>query len=401
MVPGQSLEQGQISAIVNLVAGSITGMKPESVTVVDQSGKLLSQEINGDASLTHMSVQQMEYVRRQEDYIRQRAADMLYPVLGNDNFRIQIAADVDFSKVEETKEALDPARLLRSENVKEDKNTANNAAGIPGSLSNRAPVATDKNSKDSAKNTQATTATENNKQTQTERNEYSRQYDGSRTVTHTEFPSGRIRQLSVSVLLNQKIAPKNGWNETQLHEIEDLVKRASGFDHSRGDQFSLASFDFSPAIVSPTGASPETLPWWQQSSLQELLRYGVGSLLGLALIFFGIRPLVKHLVSLQRADQTNEATIKHTEPTIQTIGSRGASRAAISDDDINAMLNDVAMQKGDHPTLSDNLPLDLDDLPAVGSDFDMQLQHLQLLVDKETARVTDVIKLWINGNERH
>ena len=396
LVPGQSLEQGQIAAIVNLVAGSITGMKPEAVTVVDQSGRLLSQEMNGDASLSHMSVQQMEYVRRLEDYIRQRAGDMLYPVVGNDNFRIQIAADVDFSKVEETKEALDPNQILRSESSKEDKNSANNTGGVPGSLSNRPPTATtDKNSKDSASKTTA----DNSKQTLTERHEYNRQYDNSRTVTHTEYPLGRVKQLSVSVLLNQKTAPKAGWSAEQLREIEGLVKRATGFDMARGDQFSLASFDFSPTVVS--SAPNEELPWWQQSSLQEMLRYGVGSLLGLALIFFGIRPLVKHLVSLQRSESSSEQNTKHTEPTLQTIGSRPASRAAVSDDDINAMLNDVAMQQGDRPTLSDNSPLDLDDLPAVGSDFDMQLQHLQLLVDKETARVTDVIKLWINGNERH
>ena len=396
LVPGQSLEQGQIAAIVNLVAGSITGMKPEAVTVVDQSGRLLSQEMNGDASLSHMSVQQMEYVRRLEDYIRQRAGDMLYPVVGNDNFRIQIAADVDFSKVEETKEALDPNQILRSESSKEDKNSANNTGGVPGSLSNRPPTATtDKNSKDSA----SKTTVDNSKQTLTERHEYNRQYDNSRTVTHTEYPLGRVKQLSVSVLLNQKTAPKAGWSAEQLREIEGLVKRATGFDMARGDQFSLASFDFSPTVVS--SAPNEELPWWQQSSLQEMLRYGVGSLLGLALIFFGIRPLVKHLVSLQRSESSSEQNTKHTEPTLQTIGSRPASRTAVSDDDINAMLNDVAMQQGDRPTLSDNSPLDLDDLPAVGSDFDMQLQHLQLLVDKETARVTDVIKLWINGNERH
>jgi flagellar M-ring protein FliF len=316
-------------------------------------------------------------------------------VVGNDNFRIQIAADVDFSKVEETKEALDPNQILRSESSKEDKNSANNTGGVPGSLSNRPPaVSPDKNSKDSA----SKTATDNSKQTLTERHEYNRQYENSRTVTHTEYPLGRIKQLSVSVLLNQKTAPKTGWNAEQLGEIEELVKRATGFDVARGDQFSLASFDFSPTVV--TTVPNEELPWWQQSSLQEMLRYGVGSLLGLALIFFGIRPLVKHLVSLQRAESLSETSSKHTEPTLQTIGSRN-SRAAVSDDDINAMLNDVAMQQGDRPTLSDNSPLDLDDLPAVGSDFDMQLQHLQLLVDKETARVTDVIKLWINGNERH
>lgn len=398
--PGHSLDQEQIAAILNLVAGSITGMKPESVTVVDQSGHLLSHQASGEASLAQLSVQQMDYVRRLEDYIRQRSSDMLYPLLGNDNFRIQVAADVDFSKVQETREDIDPDKVLRSESGKEDSHSNKTTSGVPGSLSNRPPEPTTTNKKTGA-TTPNSTASNNDKNTAepaTERSEFNRQYDSSRTVTHTEYPLGRIRQLSISVLLNQKAAPKQGWSKDQLSEIEDLVKKAAGFESTRQDQFSLASFDFSPTIV--TTLPSEDMPWWQTEHYQELLRYGIGALLGLALIFFGIRPLVRHLVSLQKTD-TDEAN-EHTAPaTITNRNTASARPFTATDDDINALLNDVATQQSGQIAGSEEIAIDLDELPTIGSDFDAQLKHLQLLVDKEAVRVTEVIKLWINGNERH
>ena len=97
-----------VEAIANLVAGSISGMKPGAVTVVDQSGQLLSAELGDKAGFGKQSVQQMEYVRKLEQYIRQRASDMLYPMLGTGNFRVQIAADVNFNAVEETQQQLIP-----------------------------------------------------------------------------------------------------------------------------------------------------------------------------------------------------------------------------------------------------------------------------------------------------
>lgn len=406
LVPGQSLDQEQVASVVNLVAGSITGMKPEAVTVVDQSGRLLSQDLNGDASLARMSVQQIDYVRRLEDYIRQRASDMLYPVLGSDNFRLQIAADVDFSKVDETREDIDPNKVLSSESGKEDQNTETSAGGgIPGSLSNRPPAAAPNNNATQPQNQNGTATTDNAKpKEQTSRHEFNRQYTNGKTITHTEYPMGRIKQLNISVLLNEKSAPKNGWTPDQLKEIESLVKRASGFDETRNDQFSIATFGFASATTVNNG---DEIPWWQQRSLQEILRYVVGSILGLALIFFGIRPMVKHLVGLSHSDSKPVVPAGPAEPTIATIGGTtrtpvpATNMAGVADADIAAMLNDVAQQQGGGAAADMWDPAaDMGDLPPVGSDFDLQLKHLQMLVDKETARVTDVIKLWINGNGR-
>lgn len=396
LAAGTELASGQVEAIINLVAGSVSGMKPEAVTVVDQAGRLLSARLHEGDSDGHLSVQQIDYVRRLEDYIRQRAADMLYPMLGSDNFRIQVAADVDFNRVEQTEEALPGQPVLRSESGKQDNSLDKIAAGIPGSLSNRPPQTaadTAANKKNGA--TPATAqAGSSPDTTRNERSEFKRDYVTGRAVTHTQFQQGRLQRLHVSVLLNQAMAPKGGWSKAQLDEIHDLIERAVGFESDRGDQISLTSFPFTEAAVDP-GNFGEA--WWQHPLFETGVRYGLGSLLCLLLLLLGIRPLVRHLVAQHRQETAPaDADKAHAEPTLAMGAAGGASAGnlpAEMDPNVMRLLDDVFPGGGGH----DLPPLSVDELPPVGSDLDVQLKHLHLLVDQETARVTEVIKLWVNG----
>lgn len=382
MAAGQQLERGQVEAIVNLVAGSISGLKPEAVTVVDQTGRLLSADLADGDGMGQMSLQQIDYVRRLEDYTRQRAADMLYPLLGSDNFRIQVAADVDFNKVEETHETVDPTPVLRSETGKNDDSVDKIAAGIPGSLSNRPPVTAADAEQNAAKETSAPT------DARSQRSEFNREYENGRSVTHTQFQQGRLQQLHVSVLLNQSIAPKGGWSKEQLGEMEAMVQRAVGFEADRGDQISLTSFPFTPAAVDPSAYGEA---WWQKPILQSAMRYGIGTLLCLVLVLLGIRPLVKHLVQQNKPAPVERASNEDHEPGFASEPTLGKSQNNMTPN-MMAVLEDMLPGEMDLP------PLGLEELPPVGSDYDVQLKHLQLLVDQETTRVTEVIKLWVNGN---
>src|SRR5690606_38564908 len=110
-------EQGQ--AIANLVAGSITGMSPNSVRIVDQKGTLLSEAYDEDP-LVGSGSKQVEYVSKIERRISRSASQMLNPVLGQDNFIVQVSANVDFSQIEETSENLDGTPFLLQENVVSD-----------------------------------------------------------------------------------------------------------------------------------------------------------------------------------------------------------------------------------------------------------------------------------------
>ncbi|BEE19457.1 lateral flagellar M-ring protein FliFL [Aeromonas enteropelogenes] len=384
--PGQSLEPGQVEAIANLVAGSISGMKPGAVTVVDQAGQLLSAEVGDKATFGKQSVQQMEYTRKLEQYIRQRANDMLIPMLGNGNFRVQIAADVNFNAVEETQQQLDPSGVLTRESSKSDKTIDSLALGIPGALSNRPPETT-ANAAEDGKEKEAPSKGD----ARTERQEVTKQYENSRTIVHTRYQQGRLEKINVSVLLNQQIAPKEGWNADQLEQIRQMVERAVGFDQTRGDQISLQVFSF-------TGAPAVTIPessWWETPYWQDSLRYLVGGLLGLTLVFFGIRPLVKHLV---RTQQPVDETVEQEEEQEPTVGLAMRRSGDEEDEAATAMSNSLIRSEGaGQPHFA---AVDMDSLPEPGSELEVQLKHLQLLVEKDTARVAEVIRTWVSGNEQ-
>ncbi|MFM5868324.1 lateral flagellar M-ring protein FliFL [Aeromonas caviae] len=390
--PGQTMEPGQVEAIANLVAGSISGMKPGAVTVVDQSGQLLSAELGDKAGFGKQSVQQMEYVRKLEQYIRQRASDMLSPMLGTGNFRVQIAADVNFNAVEETQQQLDPNAVVTRESNKSDKTIDALALGIPGALSNRPPETAPKADQAATEGNAAQEPAKND--TRTERQEVSRQYESSRTIVHTRYQQGRLEKMNVSILLNQQSAPKEGWSPEQLEQIRQMVERSVGFDGTRGDQISLQVFDFTGAVpVEPPASSWLETPYWQDS-----LRYLVGGLLGLTLVFFGIRPLVKHLVRTQQYPDTDAVQ----EPDEEQEPTMGLSMRREGDGELEESATGKSLSQSQsefrlEPQFSS---LDLEALPEPGSELEVQLKHLQLLVDKDTARVAEVVRQWVSGNEQ-
>nr|WP_265436456.1 lateral flagellar M-ring protein FliFL [Aeromonas media] len=388
--PGQSMEPGQVEAIANLVAGSISGMKPGAVTIVDQAGQLLSAELGDKAGFGKQSVQQMEYVRKLEQYIRQRASDMLHPMLGTGNFRVQIAADVNFNSVEETQQQLDPNGVVTKESNKSDKTIDALALGIPGALSNRPPETAPQT--EAAAEGNAATPEPAKNDTRTERQEVSKQYENSRTIVHTRYQQGRLERMNVSILLNQQSGPKGGWSAEQLEQIRQMVERSVGFDGVRGDQISLQVFDFTGAVpVTPPESSWLETPYWQDS-----LRYLVGGLLGLTLVFFGIRPLVKHLVRTQQYPdaEPEQEQDEEQEPTI------GLSMRRDGDDEADGTAVGKNLQQAEYKLEPQFSSLDLEALPEPGSELEVQLKHLQLLVDKDTARVAEVVRQWVSGNEQ-
>ena len=390
LISGRRMDPSQVEAIVNLVAGSVPGMRPDAVAVVDQAGRLLSVDMADGGGLSRLSEQQMDFARKLEDHIKQRAVDMLQPMLGTDNFQIQVAADIDFSAVEETREALDPQGVVQSESGKEDTTLDRLAAGIPGSLSNR-PPATEIDQGDQAPGANGAAAVNTQPtDSRSARSEFSRQYENSRSVTHTKYQQGRVKHLSVSVLLNNAAAPapaKAGtpqqWDAANLAQIQDIVQKAVGFNAHRGDQFSISAFNFTGKRAGETAS--EAPQWWQQPQQWEnYLRYLVGGIIGLTLVLVGVRPLVKYLV---RPQAPLEGTLE-AKPSGPILSAAAHYR------------NELPLAGG--AGLPDpNTQLHLDSLPEPGSDFSVQLKHLQLLADKETARVAEVIKQWVSGNDRH
>ncbi|MCL1050897.1 flagellar M-ring protein FliF [Shewanella abyssi] len=369
---GQHIQPEQITSIANLVAGSVTGMKPERVQIVDQEGNHLSADINANQDLTQARDKQLQYTLELEQSLVSRAASMLQPILGQDNFQVQVAATVNFNQVEETRESLDPQTVISQENQSTKQTSGNMALGIPGALSNQPPTAG-----------AAPAANSNTNLNQQE----SRQFEIGRSVKHTRYQQMQLENLSIAVLLNSQAAGATGWSQPQLDQISNMVQGAIGYSTNRGDQFSISSFDFAPMKV----VEFEPLPWWQAESYQAYLRYFIGAILGLGMIFFVLRPLVQHLtrtVDYNIKDNQQDAPAPLMPP------AEASGNNAISD----AQQQTDALLDITDTNASSNWSSNLS-LPAPGSPLTIQMEHLSLLANQEPARVAEVISHWINDQE--
>ncbi len=374
------LDESQVEAIVNMIAASVPGMKPGAVSVVDQSGKLLSAGL-GENAPGRVSNKQMDYVLRLEEKVSRSASEMLEPMLGAENFRVRISADVDFSKIEETRETLGNEPVLLSETTMSDRATGLQALGIPGALANQPPVPPQPGAEGNAEGAEPQGSN---------REETNRRYGTGKAVTHTRSEDARIRKLSVSILVNDAVAEGGAWAPADLEKMREVVRAAAGIDPARGDTITLQSAPF-VARVAPDGGA-ELPPVWQDLSYWEnYIRYLVGALLFLLLIIFAVRPLVRSLTR-----ETGRTIFPAARE--EKLADEFEPRQAEADEPPKVELT------GHQPAPAigaDKVPnRNVANLPPPGSELEVQLQHLRLLAEQETTRAAEVIKAWVHENGR-
>lgn len=372
--PGNNLKSEQVEAIINLVVGSVTAMKPEFVSVIDQYGRLLSADV-ASPEAGKVNAKYLEYQKSVEKQIIRRAADMLTPIVGPSNFRVQVAADMNFSQVEETQEVIDNAPVVRNEHTIQNSSIDQIALGVPGTLSNQPPVTGETSTNDS--------------QNSNARSEVNRQYAVGSSIRRTQYQQGQIEKLSVSVLLNSQAAPDGvAWSEADKTQISAMIMDAVGISNARGDSLSLMSFNFTPIEID----APPALPWWQDATVQQPLRYVIGGMLGLAMIFFVLRPLTMHLTGKDIPIQEQSSTEPKIEPEYDNLQTR-------EEREREERLNRKLSEKG--IAVSSGLDVNSDMLPAADSPLETQLKHLQLIANEEPERVAEILKQWVNINEHN
>jgi flagellar M-ring protein FliF len=291
--PGRTLGEAKVRAIGHLVASSVPGMSAEQVSIVDQSGALLSQPDTGDNRAIEMQTQI-------EDRARRALAAILAPMVGAGNYTAEIHADLDLSESQSTRESYpkDDRALRREEGAKTSGSTSTApAVGIPGALSNQPPQATQVAAAPGGTvtsppgGTPAPTASGSSDET------YSRAFDVGREISVTRQPTGRLKRLTVAVALRDVKGTKPR-SAQEIATIENLVKGAVGFDQTRGDTVAIAARPF----VEETPVDPVAFydkPWFM-----SLLRQ-VGAILAalMAFLFIG-RPILKAMK--KKGEQSKE-----------------------------------------------------------------------------------------------
>ncbi|MGF1714969.1 flagellar basal-body MS-ring/collar protein FliF [Photobacterium chitinilyticum] len=379
--PGQSLKTEQVTAIVNLVAGSVPELTAERVNVIDQQGNLLSAVIGGSDQHGRNSSRYLEYVQQLERSHIERASRMLRPLVGMNNFQVEVAADINFDRTEATEESYAPDGSVRNEFDSYDRRTAKPAEGVPGALSNRPPEEGEDEGDNKAAN---------------ERGESSRDYALDRTLKHTFYQQGQLNRLSVSVLLNGQ---PDTFSAQQLSDIKQMLADSIGINEARGDKFTVMVYPFTQAEANLLGDEPV---WWTQMVWLDYLRYILSAIVALVILLVVVRPAIRQLsggakstdvVVPEQVFPSSDETPVDMESSVTTVEDLSreseASTSVMTAQTVNAGggLSSV-VANGDLP-----------ELPSPETGLEAQSSYLQMLSEKEPERVAHVVKQWITPKD--
>lgn len=367
---GRKPEKEHIAAIVNLVAGSVSEMGKNNVTVVDQNGNLLTgQQENSDA---RQIKDQYDYTTRVEERLASRLASLVGPIVGNGRYRAEVTADLDFSSVEQAEELFNPEQqAIRSEREMSEERSGGGAGGIPGALANQPPAAAQVPEQVAGEDGQPAPQPVN------VRRESTRNYEMDRTVSYVRQELGRVKRLTVALAVDDMkvVDPQSGevsyqpWPEQELQRLNMLVRDAVGYSAARGDSVTVMN----TAFAAQEQIEFETPGFWEQPWFWDLMKQVLAGLVILVLVLGLLRPTLKSLSGGGRNERRDSADDDNYGG-LDQIGGGDALRKAMSSQD--ELL-----------------------LPGATDSYDRQLNALKGLIAEDPARVAQVMRQWVNVDD--
>jgi flagellar M-ring protein FliF len=300
--PGRSLDRAQLAGIVHLVSSSVPELSPKAVSVVDGNGTLLTQQDGGEGGL---DAQQLQHVQQIESGLQRRVIELLEPVVGRENLRASVTADVDFSESMQVSEQYrpnqgnEPAAVRSTQTSESNGGAAGAPSGVPGAQTNQPPVPASAPINGPAQRLQAAQGGNGNG---TSRREATTQYEVDKTQRTVRTATGMVKRLSAAVVVNHRtsVDPKGKTNsvpltDAEIEKLTSLVQQGIGFNKERGDTVKVINAPFRTDI----NPKADEIPLWQQPWLHDLLRtaalpIGLG-FVALLIVMTMIRPAVRTL----------------------------------------------------------------------------------------------------------
>jgi flagellar M-ring protein FliF len=285
-----TLEPQQINAIRHLVASSVNGLKPQRVSIVDESGQLLADGAANDADQAVGDERRAGFEKR----MRKQVEDIVSSVVGTGRARVQLSADFDFNRITQTSDKFDPeGRVLRSSQTREES---------AATTENNGQVTVNNELPGNAQNGNTAAARDQSKKTEETNN-----YEISRTTKTEVTEAGRVNRISVAVLVDGSYSKNEKGDlvykergKEELDRIAAVVRSAIGFDQKRGDQVEVVNLKFAeapavPPITEPTGLLG--MVQFTKDDVMYIIELGVMMLLGLVVMFMVVRPLVRRILA--------------------------------------------------------------------------------------------------------
>ncbi|MEX0841187.1 MAG: flagellar basal-body MS-ring/collar protein FliF, partial [Xanthobacteraceae bacterium] len=297
-----TLEAQQVRAIRHLVATAVNGLKPERVSIVDETGQLLA---DGATSNDPGGVGADERKATFERRMREQVEAIVSSVVGPGRARVQLTADFDLNRITQTSDRFDPeGRVVRSSQIREETSATGESGSGQVTVSNELP---------GGQQPPAAPARDQNRKSEEIVN-----YEISRTTKTEVIESGRVNRISVAVLVDGTYS-KNDKGEAayqprakeEIDRIAALVRSAIGFDQKRGDQVEVVNLRFAEA---PPVAIPEPGGWMSmlEFTKEDILRgieLLVMALLGLVVLLLVVRPLVRRMLSSEQPVRNDAALL--------------------------------------------------------------------------------------------
>jgi flagellar M-ring protein FliF len=348
--PGRALDGAQIAGIVHLVSSSVPQLNPANVSVIDQNGNLISRQ-QDPLKNAGLDANQIKFIKEVENQYVQRVEAILEPLVGKSNFRAQVAADIDFSHIDQVDETYlpnpAPGTAIRSQQTAESGAGNPPAAGVPGALSNQPPVPATAPITNPQVGAAAGGAGQNGN--------FSRNatinYELDKTVRHTRGTPGVVKRLSIAVAVNHKKGPEKDGKPgkatpptaEEIKRINDLVREAVGFNEKRGDSISVAAANFVP----PEPEAIPDLPLWKDPSIfplaQEIGKYLIFALIAWLIWTKLLKPIGAMLTAASQRAEAERAEAQRADEEAE--GGPHIPHAGVTFDDKLKQARDVAHQE--------------------------------------------------------
>ncbi|ACA19452.1 flagellar M-ring protein FliF [Methylobacterium sp. 4-46] len=286
------LDPGQVRAVRHLVASSVEGLKPERISIVDERGRLLADGAGRDDAQAVLGLDERQASLEQR--LRAQVEGIVAGIVGAGRARVQVAAELDPSRIESRSESFDPeSRVVRSSQTRSETSASQGPGETGVSVGNELPGARE-------------TAQANGTRETSNKNEETTNYEISR-VTRTEVnEGGRIKRLSVAVVIDGSYQPGPDGkpvyaprSQEELDRITALVRTAVGYDKGRGDQVEVANLRFADTAVPAELPEEGLLASLLKPTKEEVLRLvelAVLALLTLVVVLAVMRPLLRRVL---------------------------------------------------------------------------------------------------------
>jgi flagellar M-ring protein FliF len=315
MHPGHTLEREQIAGIVHLVAASVPELNTKAVSVVDGNGALLWPHDDRNGAQGFDSAQ-LRYLKEVESAHLKRVLELLEPVVGRENLRATVSAEVDFSQIESTAEEFKPnqgnepstVRAVRTE--ESSQADPNRPSGVPGAASNQPLAAATAPINGASAPLQGAQGGQGNGAS---RREAETSYAVDKTVRVTRNATGSVRRLHAAVVVNNRTSTDSKGKtstvpltDAELEKLTALVQQGIGFNQQRGDSVRVVNAPFRIEAQPQAEAVPIYMQPWVQDLLRAGLAPGAMALVALVIVFSLIRPAVKAAIAPPPAPESNK-----------------------------------------------------------------------------------------------